>query len=225
MDINWVFTINSWIKSDSSLRGHYHLKAPSESCKDRLNPWPGRHFHGPPLTEWGSQILGAAAPRGKQADWQAGHRRSRVDRDRLLWCGRGFPTSLPVFLPTEVTPQNGTIKALDTCVQQKLPGLETLFSPSLLRVQKLKSEFSQVWHQTQGRRSGSKHLWERVWAWESKREREKSIDKANAQKQKHWEVGMSKMQEFLRTFPSLPGDGYIPTNIIFLKIRTFIYVT
>lgn len=26
-------------------------------------------------------------------------------------------------------------------------------------------------------------------------------------------------------FPSLPGDGYIPTNIIFLKMKTFIYVT
>lgn len=26
-------------------------------------------------------------------------------------------------------------------------------------------------------------------------------------------------------FPSLPGDGYSPTNIIFLKIRTFIYIT
>lgn len=27
------------------------------------------------------------------------------------------------------------------------------------------------------------------------------------------------------SFPSLPGDGYIPTNIIFLKIKTFIYAT
>lgn len=55
---------------------------------------------------------------------------------------KDFPNSFLIFLPTEVTPQNGTIKALDICVQWKLPGLETLFSPSMLRVQKLKYEFS-----------------------------------------------------------------------------------
>lgn len=57
---------------------------------------------------------------------------------------KDFPNSFLIFVPTEVTPQNGTIKALDICVQWKLPGLETLSSPSLLRVQKLKSEFSPV---------------------------------------------------------------------------------
>lgn len=57
---------------------------------------------------------------------------------------RDSPTPFLIFVPTEVTPQNGTTKALDICVRRKLPGLETLFSPSLLRVQKLKSEFSPV---------------------------------------------------------------------------------
>lgn len=113
----------------------------------------------------------SSSPSGKAGELTGRARARHVDRDRLLWCGRGFPTSLPVFVPTEVTPQNGTIKALDICVRRKLPGLETLFSPSLLRVQRLKSEFSQVWHQTQGRGSGSK-LWERVWVQGSKGERE-----------------------------------------------------
>ena len=40
------------------------------------------------------------------------------------------------------TPQNGTAKALDTSVRQKLPELGTLSSLSLLRVQKQKSKLS-----------------------------------------------------------------------------------
>lgn len=117
--------------------------------------------------------LEGSAPNCRQACSWAGHRTALSTMIKCWDLEKAFPTSFLIFVPTEVTPQSGTIKPSDICVQRKWPGLETLFSPSLLRVQKLKSEFSPVWHQTQGRGSERKHLWERVCSWESKRERER----------------------------------------------------
>lgn len=64
-----------------------------------------------------------------------------------------FPISF-CSLPTGVTPQNGTAKASDTSAPLKWPELETPSSPSLLMVQRQKSELSPVWRQTQGTRRG-----------------------------------------------------------------------
>lgn len=95
--------------------------------------------------------------------------------DKMLWFEKHFPTSFLISFSTEVIHQNGTTKALDNFVQRKLPRLETLFNPSLLRVQKLKSEFSPVRHQTQG--TGSKpnaNAYSRECAHEDKK-REKDV--------------------------------------------------
>lgn len=128
------------------------------------------------MTEWGSRVLEGSASYCRQARSWAGHRTALSTVIKCWDLEDAFPTSFLIFVPTEVTPQSGTIKASDICVQRKLPGLETLFSPSLLKVQKLKSEFSPVWYQPQGRGSERKHLWKRVCSWESKRERERDTE-------------------------------------------------
>lgn len=126
----------------------YHLKAPSmDRWKDRAQ-------------------TGVSGPReaARGVSWPPGLEGSPVHHDRVAgetW-RKAFPLPFWFFVPTEVTPRNGTIKALDICVRRKLPRLETLFSPSLPRVQKPKSEFSPAWHPTQGRGSESKHVGESV---------------------------------------------------------------
>lgn len=52
----------------------------------------------------------------------------------------GFSITASFFVSSEDIPQSGITKALDICVQQKLPGSETHFSLWLLRDQKRKSE-------------------------------------------------------------------------------------
>lgn len=98
-----------------------------------------------------TNVVATGARRQPRPPWQSGE----------TW-RKAFPLPFWFFVPTEVTPRNGTIKALDICVRRKLPRLETLFSPSLPRVQKPKSEFSPAWHPTQGRGSESKHVGESV---------------------------------------------------------------
>lgn len=72
--------------------------------------------------------------------WAVGSRKhdKHVSVGHVSWVVEFLNNSL--FISSEDIPQSGTTKALDICVQQKLPGSETHFNLWLLRDQKQKSE-------------------------------------------------------------------------------------
>lgn len=108
-------------------------------------------------------------------------------------CGQPRPlTGFPFpfcSLPAGATPQNGTAKASDTSVLQKLLELGTLSSLSLLRVQKQKSKLSQ--RDIKLREQEGKRILT-VWR----------VHECEGMLQ--WEPEITEPVELV---PSLPGDG------------------